>query len=205
MEKRWSKTELTHLKRNADKQSPEELAQRFHTDAETVQAKLKELGLVAGGGAMAEADKGLELYEQGLAQVNERSWKKAADFFKQVIETSDGRQLKDRARQYLATCERYLNDPIEVDDPYFQAVVAKNQGKITEALGICADKGDMADERYLYLNASLKALNDDAEEAIKDLRSAIENEPKNRVHAYHDPDFENLQELEEFRKLVAQN
>jgi tetratricopeptide (TPR) repeat protein len=205
MEKRWSKTELTHLKRNADKQTHDELAQRFNTDTETVLAKLEELGLVSEGGTKVEADKGLELYEQALTQVNDRDWKKAADLFKQVVETSDGRQLKDRARQYLATCERYLSDPVKADDPYFEAVVAKNQGKIVEALNICADKGDMADERYLYLNASLKALNGDAEDAIEMLRSAIASEPKNRIHAYHDPDFENLEKLEEFQELVAQD
>jgi hypothetical protein len=63
----------------------------------------------------------------------------------------------------------------------------------------------MADERYLYLNASLKALNGDAEDAIEMLRSAIASEPKNRIHAYHDPDFENLEKLEEFQELVAQD
>ena len=51
MEKRWSKAEIAHLKRSAEKQSAEELAQRFRTDTETVRRKLAQLGL---GSADAE-------------------------------------------------------------------------------------------------------------------------------------------------------
>ncbi len=205
MDKRWSKTELTHLKRNADKQTPEELSQRFHTDAETVRAKLQELGLLATGAPSPETDKALELYGQAVPLAHEKQWQKAADLFEQVIEHSDGRQLTDRARQYLTICNRYLSAPVEVDDPYLQAVIAKNKGEITEALEICASRGDAGDERYLYLQASLEALNGDAEAAVENLRSAIEAEPKNRIHAFHDPDFGGLAEVEEFQQLVAQS
>ncbi len=57
MEKLWSKTEITHLKRYAGKQSLEELAQRFHTDSEAVRRKIEELGLVGAAEAAEHADR----------------------------------------------------------------------------------------------------------------------------------------------------
>ena len=42
MTRRWSKTEITYLKRYAKRKSPEELAQHFDTDKTRVLAKLRE-------------------------------------------------------------------------------------------------------------------------------------------------------------------
>ena len=65
MEKRWSKTELTHLKRNAANHSAEELAQRLDTNVADIRSKLVELGLSTHAAPRTEASLGR--YAAGLA------------------------------------------------------------------------------------------------------------------------------------------
>ena len=50
------------------------------------------------------------------------------------------------------------------------------------------------DERFAYLAASIHALREDHEAALRLLDHSIELNPKNRVHAFHDPDFATLRE-----------
>ncbi len=203
MQKRWSKAELNHLKRHASSQSAEELAQRFHTDTETVRRKLEELGLVGQPGG-ANAEETLEIYTRGLERLHESDWDEAAALFQEVAEESDNRQLADRARQNLAVCRnRTAEDTADVD-PYLQAVYEKNRGNLDAALELCGQEGKAAkEERYAYLAASLKALQGEMEDALTHLETAIRLEPKNRIHAYHDPDFDDLRGDEGFAGLVA--
>jgi hypothetical protein len=69
-------------------------------------------------------------------------------------------------------------------------VVAKNRGDYAAVLEVCARGGRRGkDERFAYLAASALALSGDLDEAVKVLQQAIELNPENRVHAFHDPDF----------------
>lgn len=204
MEKRWSKTELTHLKRYVNSQTAEELAQRFHTDVDTVRRKIEELHLGDGApGSSAESDEELRLFEEALKLIFSKEWEKAAKIFEQLESSADHSQLVDRARQFLAVCrERIGGDKFDTE-PYLQAVFEKNQGKFADALEICKKHGSSEEERFVYLEASLHALDGAEEEALKLLTEAIRLDPKNRVHAYHDPDFQNLRGTEEFSSLLA--
>jgi len=206
MQKRWSKAELNHLKRHASSQSAEELAQRFHTDTATVRRKLQELGL-GDHGAAERTDETLEIYTRGLERLHESDWETAADLFQKIVKESDNRQLIDRARQNLAVCQDRTTKEAADGDPYLRAVFEKNRGNLDAALEICnQEKGKEAkEERYAYLLASLKALLDETEEALSHLATAIHLEPKNRIHAYHDPDFDSLREEEGFATLVAES
>lgn len=205
MQKRWSKAELNHLKRHASSQSVEELAQRFHTDTETVRRKLQELGLDESGGA-EKADETLEIYTRGLQRLHESDWGEAEALFEKIVEESENRQLADRARQNLAVCQDRRAKDVTDGDPYLRAVFEKNRGNIEAALQICKKEGKEADdERYAYLLASLKALLGETEEALSHLENAIRLEPKNRIHAYHDPDFNDVREEERFSALVAES
>lgn len=204
MEKRWSKTELTHLKRHVNSQTAEELAQRFHTDAETVRRKIEELQLGDGAaGAGVESDEELKLFEQALELLHSKEWEKAAKIFEQLESSADQSQLIDRSRQFLEVCRERIGEGKVDTEPYLQAVFEKNQGNLDEALEICKKHGNSKEERFVYLEASLRALEGSEEEALKLLTDAIRLEPKNRVHAYHDPDFQNLRGNEEFSSLLA--
>ena len=203
MEKRWSKAEIAHLKRNADSQSLEELAQRFHTEADAGRRKLDELGLGSGDSGAEAAEAAINDFSRALELLHAKKYDQAAKLLEEVASAAGSRQLADRARQYLAVCRSKTAEPDGDGDPYLRAVFEKNKGNFERALELCQEQGKTAgDERYAYLMASIQALAGDEDEALELLETAISLEPRNRVHAYHDPDFEALQEREEFAELT---
>lgn len=203
MDKRWSKAEIAHLKRHADSQSTEELALRFHTDADTVRRKLEELGLGKADAAAEAAAAALKDFGQALELLYGGKYEQAAEILEQVAGKAEDRQLADRARQHLEICRAHTAEVNENGDPYLRAVFEKNNGNLEQALELCqAQEAADDDERYAYLMASIQALAGADDEALGLLEAAIRLEPKNRVHAYHDPDFENLRGHEEFTQLV---
>lgn len=203
MAKRWQKEDLEYLKRHAGAKSPAALAKHLGLDAAAVGAKLDELGLrakaSAPSSAAAVADPQLERYEQGVRAMHRARWAEAARSFAQVAATSDEPGLAERARQQAAACEHKLGEqrPGSADaaDPFLLAVYEKNRGEYDAALQICVRGGRQTrDERFAYLAASIHALREDHEAALRLLDHSIELNPKNRVHAFHDPDFATLRE-----------
>jgi len=204
MEKRWSKTEITYLKRHAASASVEELAHRLHTDPKSLRHKLNELGLTPTQSYQPEAEAALEHYAEAVKLLQERRYPEAAERFATVITEADQRQLIDRARQHLEICRRQTEELPPEADPYLQAVFEKNRGNLEAAQEMCAQLAPAEkNERTAYLLASLQALSGSAEEALETLATAIRLEPKNRVHAYHDPDFAELRGNPEFTELLA--
>ena len=204
MEKLWSKTEIAHLKRHSESQSLEELAQRFHTDTDTVRRKLDELQLIAGGGTAADDAALMEQYSKALELMHGQKWQDALGIFTQLSETADHPQIIDRAKQFMQACQGRLEAAGEDSDPYLEAVYEKNLGNLDKARELCGQLGAAdADERNAYLLASIEALDGAEDKALELLTKAIELEPKNRVHAYHDSDFSELKGREEFAELFA--
>ena len=201
MEKLWSKTEIAHLKRHASTQSVEELAQRFHTDAASVRSKLESLNLTAQDGPSAESDAAMKAFEEGIEKLYAQQWGEAQACFEQALNNADSAQLADRARQYIELCNAKQEDHSS-DDPYLQAVFEKNRGNLDAALEICQQNADDESERFAYLMASVQAMAGEEDEAIRLLKDAIRLQPKNRVYAYHDPDFRNLQQREDFAEML---
>ncbi len=204
MSKRWTKAEIDYLKRHAGR-SVEELADHFRTDAKTVEGQLAKL---AGGGSddasQSTEDAALKHYDEGLGLLHKQQWEKAAALFEQVVAEADSPHLADRARQNLEVCRQRLRQADDSTDPYLEAVFEKNQGNLEDALKLCKENGKLdKDERYAYLAASIQALAGDEKEALDYLAAAIELEPKNRVHAFHDPDFKHLRDSDDFRGLVS--
>jgi tetratricopeptide (TPR) repeat protein len=143
----------------------------------------------------------LNAYQQALEAFHRKSWSKAADLFTSVVESSDLPELRARARQYLAACRQQLaqqeaKKPGAKDDgtdPYLRAVIEKNRGDLDAALAIARrDGNDQKDERFAYLAASVHALEGRVDEAAEALSRAVELSSKNRIHAFHDPDFAEL-------------
>ena len=62
---------------------------------------------------------------------------------------------------------------------------------------------DQKDERFAYLAASIHAAEGRTEEAAQALSRAIDLNPKNRVHAFHDPDFAELRKDRDHRQLFG--
>ena len=204
MEKRWSKTEVAYLKRHAQSGSLEDFARRLHTDVETVRQKLTELNLLSEGSS-SDARAAIDDYALALSLLHEEQWGEAAERLEKVVAAADSPQLADRARPSLTVCRRRLEAASPPKDGYLQAVFEKNRGNLEKALELCPAKKVKTEERYAYLAASIQALSGAEEEALDHLTTAIRLEPKNRVHAYHDPDFQALRDRAGFSSLVARS
>jgi hypothetical protein len=203
--KRWSAADVTYLKRFASTKRLAELAKRFATDPDTVRAKLAELKVFAkdDAGAGRGPDPLMEEFEAGVKALYKGKWAEAEKRLGSVVEKSDVPELAGRARQFLRVAQTRSAEvaPSEAD-PYVEAVFLKNQGDLAAAFEICREKGGK-DERFLYLAASIHALSDRQADAVKALGKAIEANPVNRVHAFHDPDFAELRKRQEHAHLFG--
>lgn len=154
------------------------------------------------------SDPALDALTEGLSALQSKDWKKAAERLEKAVELADRPELADRARQFLAACRQRSGDgtkaaPAEVD-PFLQAVYEKNRGEFKAALEISRKGGrDQKDERFAYLVASIHALENRIEEAAQALAQAVELNSKNRIHAFHDPDFAELRKNRDYRPLFG--
>ena len=148
-------------------------------------------------------DPQLELFGRAVAAAQQKHWREAAGLFRRLLaHTDDDPSLGERARQYLVLCEQRLTNggaAAEDDDPYLQAVVAKNRGDFAAALALCRRGGrHHRDERMAYLAASILALEGEIAESAELLAKAVEQNARNRVQAYHDSDFADVLGRAEF-------
>jgi tetratricopeptide (TPR) repeat protein len=146
-------------------------------------------------------------FNKALEALHGKGWAKAAKLFESVIEETDTPELRERARQYLAACRlqehkaKGEDGPSPDVDPYLRAVFEKNRGNYAAALDLVKKNGGEKDERFAYLAASIHAAEGHKDEAAKTLAHAVELNAKNRVHAFHDPDFAELRRDPEHRHL----
>lgn len=157
--------------------------------------------------AAAAIDPALDAFTRALDAFHKKDWAKAAEQFEAVLAQSDLLDLSARARQYLAASRQRLDaadaaaggakakgkSKQEDGDPFLRAVFEKNRGDSAAALELCRQEGrEQKDERFAYLAAAIHASEGRTEEAVAALSRAIELNPKNRVYAFHDPDFADL-------------
>lgn len=138
----------------------------------------------------------LDLFGQAVAAAQRQRFREAAGMFQRLLaESDDEPTLRERSRQYLTLCEQRLANGSAPaadaeEDPYLQAVVAKNRGDFAEALALCRRGGrHRRDERMAYLAASILALQGELAEASELLAFAVGQNARNRVQAFHDSDF----------------
>jgi tetratricopeptide (TPR) repeat protein len=157
-------------------------------------------------------DPALDALTQGLAALQAKDWAKAVTLFEAAVHEADRPEVKDRARQYLTASRQKAGAGEEARpakgagevDPFLQAVYEKNRGNLAEVLAISHKGGrDQKDERFAYLTATVHAIEGRWDEATQALTRAIELNPKNRVHAFHDPDFAELRKNRDLRPLFG--
>ncbi|MCH9648465.1 MAG: hypothetical protein K0U98_09515 [Deltaproteobacteria bacterium] len=206
MAKEWEHKDVAYLKRYAGTKTLEELADRFSSSAQDVSAKLQELSLECKPSVSSAGiydDPSVDSFGAGLEHLNHGKWKKAQAEFEKVIAKGDIPEVADRARQMLRVCEAFQSEPSGNSiDPFVQAVFEKNRGAYDAALKICSEGGRQTkEERFAYLAASVYALSGEADPATAALLTAVEMNPKNRIYAYHDPDFQSLLDSPEVQQL----
>lgn len=157
----------------------------------------------------SSGDPGLDAFTAGLAALQGKDWAKAVEHLEKAVELADRPEMRDKARQLLVIprqkAEEQSGKPKESEvDPFLTAVYEKNRGDLKAALEISRKGGrDQKDDRFAYLVASIHAVEDRIEEAAQALAKAVELNPKNRIHAFHDPDFAELRKNRDYRPLFG--
>ena len=221
MTKRWTDSEAQFLRDNAGKMSVQGLADALSTRIDEVEKKMEKLGLTGNNSApeakapatLKELSRHTENakkdFDRGMAALQRRKFDEAERNFLDLIQKYAGeKELVDRARVYLAVCERQKKaaNPglVEPEDFYYAALLEKNRGNVSEAiehLKHAARKNGGG--RVDFLLACCYAQNGEAFFAVEHLRRAIEEDQRHRVLARHDRDFDPVRELPEFQQLLA--
>ncbi len=144
--------------------------------------------------------------------VQEQNWEASRDAFAAFIEAFDDEaglaELVDRARLHMASCESKIGPSVTTpscaSDWLIEAVMLSNEGQFDEALTAfekaLAQGADRS--KVYYARAAAMARAERSEDAVADLRLAIEADPDNRAYALGDSDFERVRELAAFVALV---
>jgi tetratricopeptide (TPR) repeat protein len=210
MAKRWTKDEITYLKRYAKRKTLSDLVGRCHTDASSVQAKLDELGLAAIDSPTpleVKVDPMIAVFGRALKALHREKWAEASGLLERVIEETAQHQLAGSARRYLGVCQRNIQAAKggkKSSDPFLVAVYERNRGDLDAASELCKGGGRRnKDERFAYLAAAIYSVQEDFENAAKYLGLAIEMNPKNRIHAGYDSDFDGLRQEPEYEDIFS--
>ena len=221
MAKRWSEAELRFLRDNVTKMSVQALADALSVRVEEIEKKLEKVGTAASA-AGGEPKKALTLkelsrhtenarkeYDRGVAALQRKKLEEAERHFADLIQKyPEEKELVDRARVYLAVCERQklatrstLSEP---EDFYYAAVLEKNRGNVEEAIehlkrAARKNGGGKVD----FLLACCYAQRGEPVSALEYLKRAIGEDQRNRILARHDRDFDPVRDSPEFQELLA--
>jgi tetratricopeptide (TPR) repeat protein len=221
MAKRWTDTELRFLRDNAGKMSLQALAERLSVRIDELEKKMEKLGL-AGNAEAPAAKKAQTLKEMSRHTENARKdfdrgvsalQKKKADeaerhFLDLIQKYPDEKELVDRARVYLAVCERQKKGPemtlTEPEDFYYAALLEKNRGNVAEAIEhLKHATRKNGSGKVEFLLACCYAQTGDSDIALEHLKQAIEEDQRHRILARHDRDFDPVRDSPAFQELMA--
>lgn len=146
-------------------------------------------------------------YEAGLRAMQERKFEKAKGLLEKII-ASGPRELADRARLHLNTCNQQLSEAsssFKTHEEHFDyAVSLINAGQYDQArahLERILKQNPKADFAY-YGMAVVDCLTAQVESSLKNLSEAIRLNPQNRFQARNDSDFQNMADDPRFTELL---
>ena len=158
----------------------------------------------------ARSERALKIYEAGVTGVQKRTFSIAAKALNEVIdEYPEEREIKERAKLYLAVCERELkplvSEPTSLDERIYAATVSLNSGAVKTAIehlnAVASEKPSDANVHYML--AVAHALSSDTDMSVTHLERAITLNPDNRLLARQEPDFKNIHGDDRFRNLTV--
>lgn len=152
----------------------------------------------------------IDLFEKAVKAVGKHDYEKGRETLETLISShSEERDILERARTYLALCERALEKKPSFKPKTFEeflsyGVFLHNRGEFQEALKCLQQAAEIhpKNEHALYCVAATASRSGDAPVAMKALRSAIAVNPANRALARSDSDFDPVREDEEFIELI---
>jgi len=159
---------------------------------------------------LARSARALKIYAAGVTAVQKRKFSIAAKTLSEIInDYPEERELQERAKLYLAVCERELNpvvsEPTSLDERIYAATVSLNGGAVEAAIehlnAVASEKPTDANVHYML--AIAHALSADTDKSVTHLERAITLNPDNRLLARQEPDFEKIRENDRFIDLTA--
>jgi tetratricopeptide (TPR) repeat protein len=151
----------------------------------------------------------VSLFERGFQALQQHQFARAADLLGSVInDFADEKELQERARVFLAVCERQAGGrdakPRSFEERLNAAIIAVNRGVFDEALALLRKlEGDApGDDHVRYLLAVTCASLGDSQQALAALQQAIALAPENRFRAVQDPDLEPLRQDPGFAEIT---
>ena len=152
----------------------------------------------------------LRVYAAGVTAVQKRKFSIAAKALNEIIDNyPEERELLERAKLYLAVCDRELkpavSEPTSLDERIYAATVSLNGGAVKAAIehlnAVASEKPTDANVHYML--AVAHALSGDTDTSVTHLERAITLNPDNRLLARQEPDFGNIRGNDRFRDLTA--
>lgn len=146
-------------------------------------------------------------FEQAVRALGRRQYEEARSLFARACAGPD-EKIRTSAEQYLRVCERRIAEAFEArsfDEHYTYGVALLNARRLDEARGHFEQALRMKpDADYMYYTlAACLALSGNLAGAGENLRRAIELQPRNRIAARQDPDFEDARKHPEIEELLG--
>lgn len=164
----------------------------------------------ATGEELQRYQKAVETFEKGLKALHKGDLERARAHFESVLSGgSDDRELEDRARTYIAICDRAGKgsnspSPRGLEELVAQGVFWLNAGEYERAVKLLQKAVDMEpkNDHARYCLAAAYARSGDIEHAAEHLKQAVGADPYNRVLATMDNDFDTLRQRGELASLL---
>ncbi|MGH9750283.1 MAG: tetratricopeptide repeat protein [Candidatus Polarisedimenticolia bacterium] len=154
-------------------------------------------------------EKALKEFERGITLMQKQNYAEARGHFQVILDNhQQERELVDRARIYARICaglaEKREPQPRKPEDYFYFGVMKANDADYDAAVTWLqkALQATPKDEKVHYVLASTLALKGERRDALEHLRTAVELNATNRIHARNDPDFEPLRDDDNFQNLI---
>jgi tetratricopeptide (TPR) repeat protein len=157
--------------------------------------------------ARAATAAAVQQYQSAVQLLQQGKYDKAlATLEKLLLEAPP--ELRERCKMYISTCQRQLEKPalsfLTPEEHYDYAISQLNTGYYEEAReqfeSILAGKPDA--DYALYGLAVLDAMTGRSQDCLENLARAIELNPRNRLQARVDNDFQNVVDDPRFTDLI---
>jgi len=160
-----------------------------------------------GGSAPTGSGQAFQHYQSAVQLLQQGKYEKALAAFEKLLPVAPP-EIHERCQMYIATCVRQMEKPqltfLTPEEHYDYAVSQLNTGYYEEAreqfLSILAGHPD-ADYAFYGL-ALLDAILGHSQECLRNLARAIELNPKNRLQARVDNDFQSMVDDPRFTELL---
>ena len=161
----------------------------------------------SGGHSIVGAGAALQHYQSAVQLLQQGKYDKALAAFEKLLATAPP-EFRERCKMYIVTCQRQMDKHsltfLTPEEHYDYAVSQLNTGYYEEAreqFNLILSSYPKADFAYYGL-ALLDAMTGRTQDCLRNMGQAIALNPKNRLQARVDNDFQNMADDPRFTELL---